>query len=325
MPEASFQDLQTAITGFNDQVKSYAVQSAVTNASQQVQDLSNAKMDEMDKRNQLQQLSGQLAMQLTGLGASGAQISGAMAATQPKPLDTYGQMYAEGLTTGSEPLKKKAKELKTFMNEDKFALAQLKMQQDMLKLEKKSALQNNPRFSKLVQSASDKYNAWSNKFAPIESKLDMLENALIKGDNKMIEQSAPIALSRAAGEVGPLTETDKAPFQGSLALMSQLEAAFERMKSGGITPKNRQLVLDMVKKLKKANLNMKQRNTKTMSSQLSKHATKILNVPLDEDEASSYITGLDSNSQDIMAASPSSAPQQQGQQEIKKTSKYLSF
>lgn len=309
MPEASFADLQSAIRGFNDQVQSYAVQSAVTNASQQVQQLQNAQLDEVEKRNQMQQLSGQLALQLTGLGANASQVQTAMAATAPKPLNDFGSMYAEGLMTGSETLKKNATDLKKFMNEDKFALAQLKLQQDMMKMQAKATLQNDPRFSKVVEKQSNLYSNWNNKLSDSETKLSMLEQGLINNDNAIIQGAAPTVLAKAMGEVGALTEADKAPYQGSLAIASRISQFFETNKSGKLTPENRKQLLGLVKQLKTSMEKRKQSNAKLLSSQLSKHATKILGIPLDENEASSYITGNESG---ITPSSPAqSAPQQQ--------------
>lgn len=158
MAEATFADLQSAIRGFNDQVQSYAIQSAVNNASQQVQQLQNAQLDEIEKRNQTQQLSQQLALQLTGLGANASQVQTAMAATAPKPLNDFGSMFAEGLMTGSEPLKQKATELKKFMNEDKFAMAKLKLDQDRLKLESKQTMLTDTKFQNLVPKVQENYN-----------------------------------------------------------------------------------------------------------------------------------------------------------------------
>lgn len=309
MPEASFSDLQNAIKGFNDQVQSYAVQSAVSNASQRVQELHSAQLDEVEKRNQTEQLSKQLALQLTGLGANASQVQTAVAATAPKQLNDFGSMYAEGLMTGSEPLKQKATELKKFMNEDKFALAQLKLQQDMMKMQAKATLQNDPRFSKVVEKQSNLYANWNNKLNDSETKLSMLEQGLINNDNAIIQGAAPTVLAKAMGEVGALTEADKAPYQGSLAIASRISQFFETNKTGKLTPENRKQLLGLVKQLKTSMNKRKQSNAQLLSSQLSKHATKILGIPLDEAEASSYITG---NEPETFPSSPAqAAPQQQ--------------
>lgn len=293
MPEASFSDLQNAIAGFNNQVQSYAVQSAVTMASQRVQELQSAQLDEMDKRNQTQQLSQQLALQLTGLGADANQVQSAVAATAPKQLNTFGDMYAEGLNKNSEPLKQNAKELKKFMNEDKFELARLKLAQDSLKLEQKASLQTDQRFSKIVEKQSNLYSNWSNKLADSETKLGMLEEGLLKNDNALIQGASPTLIAKAMGEVGALTEADKLPYEGSKAISERIKQFFETNKTGKLSDSNRALMLKLVKELKKNVSSRKTSNAKLLSSQLSKHATKILGIPLDENEASSYITGVD--------------------------------
>lgn len=312
MPEASFSDLQNAIAGFNNQVQSYAVQSAVTNASQQVQQLQSSQLDEVEKRNQTQQLSQQLALQLTGLGANASQVQGAMAATAPKSLDTYGDMYAEGLNKNSEPLKQKAKELKKFMNEDKYAMAQLKLQQDSMKMQQKASLQTDQRFSKIVEKQSNLYSNWSNKLADSETKLGMLEEGLLKNDNALIQGASPTLIAKAMGEVGALTEADKLPYEGSKAISERIKQFFETNKTGKLSDSNRALMLKLVKELKKNVSSRKTSNAKLLSSQLSKHATKILGIPLDENEASSYITGVDTQQSPSNGIIPGQSSQSPG-------------
>ena len=238
-----------------------------------------------------------------------------MAATAPKQLNNFGDMYAEGLMTDSKPLKKKATELRDFMQEDKFKLAQLKMMQDMSKMEAKASLQKDPRLSKVVEKQANLYSNWSNKLADSETKLNMLEHGLIQNDNAIIQGSAPTVLAKAMGEVGALTEADKAPYQGSLAVASRISQFFETNKSGKLTPENRKLLLGLVQKLKQSMNKRKEGNSKLLSSQLSKHATKLLGTPLAEDEARSYITGEETV--------PANSEQESAP--VKKTSRYLSF
>jgi len=294
MAIATFADLQNAVQGFNDSLKSYSIQTALTNATQNIQQLQSQQIDEVDKRNQMQALSNELAMQLTGMGANGNQIQAAMAATQPRSLDNYGEMFGEGLMKGSEPLKQKAQEWKRFMTEDKMALEQLKLQQQSMSMQRKASLQNDQRFSKLVEKSSTQYANWSNKLADSEGKLAVLEEGLVKNDNVIIQGAAPTILAKAMGEVGALTEADKEPYRGSLALATRISQFFEIHKSGKLTAENRQQLLGLVKQLRVSLEKRKSGNSQILSKQLSKHATKVLGVPLGEAEAASYITGDDS-------------------------------
>src|SRR5574343_89249 len=203
MPEASFADLQSAIRGFNDQVQSYAIQSAVSNASQQVQQLQNAQLDEIEKRNQTQQLSQQLALQLTGLGANASQVQTAMAATAPKQLDNYSSMFAEGLMTGSEPLKQKATELKKFVNEDKFALAQLKLQQDKLRLESKQTMMFDSKFQNLVPKVQENYNRAVRTLNEKVGQLEMVEGLPTGAPKDRIELTTTVkSIGQDVGAIG---------------------------------------------------------------------------------------------------------------------------
>jgi hypothetical protein len=274
-------------------VQDYAVNSAISSATQQVNDLNRQGLDEAQRRQQADMLARDLALQLTGVGASGQQIQSAFQAIAPPAANDYLSLFGQGVQSGSDTMKKQAAEWKKFANEDKMAMAQMQMQRDMVKMQQKNTLQNDQRFSKLVEKQSTTYAGWANKLGDTETKLATLEDGLIRNDNAIIQGASPTIIAKAMGEVGALTEADKAPYQGSQAIANRIEQLWATAKNGKLSDSNRKLMLQLVKQLRTTTEQRKKNNAKILSSQLSKHATKILGVPLSEDEASSYITGMD--------------------------------
>lgn len=74
---ASMQELLQAFQMFNNGVKSFAISAATLDATKQVQQLNQQNLDEQEKLQAMNQLSQQLALRLTGVGADASQIESA--------------------------------------------------------------------------------------------------------------------------------------------------------------------------------------------------------------------------------------------------------
>ena len=85
----------------------------------------------------------------------------------------------------------------------------------------------------------DRYNA-----DPAIRKVEQMDqfSSLITdsalSDNPIAHSSIPTLMARASGEVGNLSEADKAPFGGSRAILARMEQVFTEMASGKRTPDN---------------------------------------------------------------------------------------
>jgi len=75
---------------------------------------------------------------------------------------------------------------------------------------------------------------------------------LVQSDNPIGHSAIPTFMARAAGEVGNLSEGDKAPFGGSQALSSRIQQVMETYKNGQLTPENQQFVIDLANVMKKS-------------------------------------------------------------------------
>jgi hypothetical protein len=224
MPEATFTDLQRAISGFNDEMKSYAIQSAVNNASQNVRQLQQAQLDDNEKFNQTKQLSDQLALQLTGLGASGVQIEGALRATQPQTYQTPESMFSQALVSGNENLRKKAHEFKDFADKNKFEMAKLKMQQSMLAQSGKAELMQSREFNKLVPKVQEQYNR---SIKDYQTKVGQIESILSLPASSIKDRLELTTLVKSIGQdVGNIGEKEAEQALGTTAI-----GDFKRLKN----------------------------------------------------------------------------------------------
>jgi hypothetical protein len=269
MPEASFQDLQTAINGFNNQVQNYAIQSAVSSASQQVQQLQGAQMDEMQRRQSAQQLSNQLALQLSGLGATGAQIHGAFSAIAPKELPNANAMNAEALMKNSPSLAGAAKKQQTFENENKLALMQLQMQMKSQQAEQKKMLMLDDKYAKAVEQSQVLYNKDIKESDQNLFKAGLLTDIVQSGNVTALQNMAGL-IRRQMGDVGPMTEVEQRKVEELNTLSGKVDSLVQYAKGGSpITPKVRQNIQDLEQKLIKA-------NTKFKELMLRKHAYQLV-------------------------------------------------
>ena len=75
---------------------------------------------------------------------------------------------------------------------------------------------------------------------------------LVQSDNPVGHAAIPTFMARASGEVGNLSEADKAPFGGSQSLSSRIRQVTEQYQNGMLTPENQAFVVDLAQTMKKS-------------------------------------------------------------------------
>ena len=68
---------------------------------------------------------------------------------------------------------------------------------------------------------------------------------LATSGNPIAAGAIPTYMARASGEVGNLSEADKAPFGGSRSILSRLEASLTQAATGQLTPDNAQFIMQL--------------------------------------------------------------------------------
>ena len=92
-----------------------------------------------------------------------------------------------------------------------------------------------------------------NKFnadASVKKSQQMIDGAniikdLVVSDNPIAAGAIPTFMARASGEVGNLSEADKAPFGGSRAILTRLEAAAYQAATGKLSPDNARFLKEL--------------------------------------------------------------------------------
>lgn len=75
---------------------------------------------------------------------------------------------------------------------------------------------------------------------------------LASSENPIGHAAIPTFMARASGEVGNLSEADKAPFGGSQAIDSRIKQIISNYQRGELTPENQQFVVDLAQTMKKS-------------------------------------------------------------------------
>jgi hypothetical protein len=90
---------------------------------------------------------------------------------------------------------------------------------------------------------------------------------LVRSENPLGHAAVPTFLARASGEVGALTEADKAPFGGSRSLSSRISQSVEQYKTGKITKENLQFIERLADTMQKNALKNKNARAVDLSKQ----------------------------------------------------------
>lgn len=114
---------------------------------------------------------------------------------------------------------------------------------------------------------------------------------LLDSNNPIAAAAVPTFMARASGEVGALTEADKAPFGGSRAIIARLKQAAVEAASGKLTEENALFVNELVGTMeKRAN-----ENIRNLAVKRSKQYAKASTFLDENDILSSLIPDYDSS------------------------------
>lgn len=103
----------------------------------------------------------------------------------------------------------------------------------------------------------------------IQSSFDAAANTreLALSGNPIAANAIPSYMSRASGEVGNLSESDKRPYGGSQAILSRIEASLTQLSTGQLTESNRKFLIDLADTMENSATNNLDRRAKDVSGQ----------------------------------------------------------
>lgn len=145
----------------------------------------------------------------------------------------------------------------------------LKFRHDSLQNERDA--RRGERQDKLKIDIVGKFNADSG-VRKIDSSIDAANTirGLVTSGNPIAAASVPTFMARASGEVGNLSEADKAPFGGSRALMARLEAAIKQQATGKLTAENAKFITSLADTMENRAKDNKNRRAAQWADQYSK-------------------------------------------------------
>jgi len=116
-------DLLKGLQMFTQGVKAAAVNKGIMDAQQQVQQIQASQMKEMERRQALQGISNNLALQLSGLGADPAQVAQSAAAIRPPELRNSGDFLTQAALTGDQEMRAVGTQLQRQEGANQFQMA----------------------------------------------------------------------------------------------------------------------------------------------------------------------------------------------------------
>ncbi len=197
-------------------------------------------------------------------------------------------------------------------------LAQLKLQQDMIKTQSKQNLLSDTKFQSLVPKVQENYNKAVKQFNDKIGQLDLISNLDPGSPRDRLQLST---LVKSVGQdVGNIGEKEAEAFLGATAAgqLTALKNYLSGSASSIQTADQAKAVAAVLKKAKPMLKKIADSRGKQYAHQLSKTA-KIMGHKLEANEA------LDLLVDPVMSESNSNSSSSSQEQQIKKTSKYLSF
>jgi len=260
---AEMDDLFKSLQLFSGAVKQYQTQQAVNDATKMMEELQSQALDEKQRLQANQQVGNALAMSLTGIGADAASVQAAtqgliMSPTAQATNIAQAEMQATGEAgqtarqqsslSSAEGIQRRAEvgdTQRTRMNNET-AIKVAEIGQQGRSTQKTAQISG--RLLKEAKADFDKQAA-----KPLDSlKQIRIARATLNSDNPIGDKSVVNFLARASGEVGALTESDKAPFGGEQSLLGRILQTKENLESGKLTPENRKFIGDLINTYERA-------------------------------------------------------------------------
>lgn len=199
MGRTGFDQMMAGLGALSESMKQFATTRAINQSQQEINQLNNMEIDDAQKRQQMNMISQNLAMRMTGIGADPNQIATSAGMIAPKPLDQTDDWIRSGRTIGLEE-KQKDREL-----DWKKALLSVS----------KAAQKRDAKAGEVALAQLDKFRM----HPPVSKIYESLEagsqlNALISQNSPLSDAAAQYKFAKLAQGSGILTDSDLANLSG---------------------------------------------------------------------------------------------------------------
>ncbi len=229
----SMDDVFKSLSMFQDGLQKYAVSQGINDATQAVSDANANIQDQMQRRQAHEQIARDLALKLTGVGASPQQVQQSMGAIMPTAINNPQDMYMQGQMSGNKDMQAMGQQGMKDMNQPhmdvvdaqgKNAIAVAKINASAHRDAASAGLDRKERqdWMSLTKSFDSNTKDVVEKYSNLTNAADLSKLAEA-AKNPIAQNSIRTFLARAAGEKGPLSATDIEMYGGSKDLANKIE------------------------------------------------------------------------------------------------------
>lgn len=209
---------------FKEGLTQYATQQAVNDAASQVQDLNMQALDEKSRLVANQQIGNQLALRMTSAGAAPQQIAQA----------------TDGLVQNANVMGQNTATMERQGNQQEWQTGENQLNRESAEriAGMRASNKNAPQMGKFIKDAQGDFDKLAKGPREQIAFANVAQKAL-DPKNPILDAAVVNFMARSAGEKGPLTEADKAPFGGSQAYDAKAKQFVEKAKTGRLDDANR--------------------------------------------------------------------------------------
>lgn len=287
---------------FSNNIKEIKLQRSIGRANEFAQAIKASEADEQQKRAELRKLSETLTMELAQYGAPGQLTQ--QVAQAISPPQRFAQTADQVLLNPDE-----------FTDQQEEAAMGIREQAVSLEQQKISGVRQEAqqkRAEKLDQRTQDKILRTGERLSSVAKKnIEAYDQAstlidLLEANNPLADNAVPTFAARATGEVGNLTEAERAAFGGSKAIQRKLARWAKAATTGKLTDADRGDLLKLSKILQKGAA----RGVRKKAGLLSKQLGSVLDLDPSEIENQILPPSFLEDAAQSPQEAPGAAPQQ---------------
>jgi hypothetical protein len=245
-------------------MRDFAIAQGINRATEQVDALTQQQQMTLMQRRQAQDaIAKQMALDLTRAGASQSQIAGAYQSIAPEAIKDSNDAIRVGTMAGDSEMLKLGQQLQKSENKPRFDLQDDQQTHDSQMLDKRLAADMRIAGMKQDKKFTDQEFATIKDYqkrleTTAKKNFDAIQQArtakeLANSGNPLADNALPTFMARATGEVGNLTEAERAPFGSSRDLVSRIQQVSKNLANGKLTDDNRKFVIQLADTFEKRN------------------------------------------------------------------------
>lgn len=263
---AFIDDLSKAVGMFNDGMERLATTNAFESASGKINEINQAKLNEMEKRQALQGVSQELAQGLLQANAPIAKIQAAFQAFGAPALSDPNEQIQVGVESEDPTLVSRGQKIQ---REQSRVSNENILNKVLATAQTKSSANTGKEFRTIINNRQQEFNRLTRDHNKAFNQADTASTALAL-KNPVADSAIRTMLAKASGEVGSLTDAERNMFSGSPALQRRAARLAKLNTLGTLPEKDRKDLAQLIELYKQNAKKAINKQAKDISHQLSK-------------------------------------------------------